>query len=123
MRYQGDRGLLLPAGPRAASGLIANYLYCASLAVFLCRACRWLLCGKLSRALLSGPWLITAEGITPRSQAFLCCVLIPMGFVAKPGIGEHTRTNSSTTCLTTVSFGSLLRLKRDGHSKCTQDLP
>lgn len=69
MRYPGDTGLLaVVVGLRAASGLIANYLYCASLAVFLCWACRWLLCGKLSRALLSGPSLITAEGITARSQ-------------------------------------------------------
>ncbi len=68
MRYPGDTGLVV-VGLRAASGLIANYLYCASQAVFLCGACRWLLCGKLSRALLSGPWLITAEGITTRSQS------------------------------------------------------
>ena len=55
-RYPGDTGLgvvvVVVVGLRAASGLIANYLYCASPAVFLCSACRWLLCGKLSRALL-----------------------------------------------------------------------
>lgn len=67
VRHRGDTGLLLLLEVvvlRAASGLIANYLFCASLAVFLRRACHWLLCGKLSRVVFSGPTLIIAEGIT-----------------------------------------------------------
>lgn len=64
VRRQGDTGLPVVLVLRAASGLIANYLFCASMAVFLHRACHWLVCGRLPRAVLSGPMLITVEGIT-----------------------------------------------------------
>lgn len=64
VRHPGDMGLLVVLLLRVASGLIANYPFCATLAVSLCRACHWLLCGKLSRVFFSGPMLIIAEGIT-----------------------------------------------------------
>lgn len=62
VRHQGDTRLPLVLLLRAASGLIANYLFCASLAAFLCRACHWLLCGRIPRAVLSGPMLIIEVG-------------------------------------------------------------
>lgn len=62
VRCRGDSGLPLVLLLRAASGLIANYLFCASLAVFLCGACHWLLCGRIPWAVLSGPMLIIVVG-------------------------------------------------------------
>lgn len=38
---------------------------------FLCWACRWFLCGMLTRAVLGGLWLITAVGINTRSQGLI----------------------------------------------------